>query len=142
MRMCCLSGFIAFSLRQSSTTSGGTRSSLRSAGAPCDVMPRKDKRGKMICPNCNAEFDAIKARTYPGLGRDFLDKFTGKRGYEPAEYEIDRSALVECPQCHHQFPSEDVKFFGILSPTAIKTAMAICISMFILVVLFTLIKGK
>lgn len=96
----------------------------------------------MICPNCNAEFDAIKARTYQGLGRDFLDKFTGKRGYEPAEHEIDRSALVECPQCHNQVPSEDVKFFGILSPKALKTTMATGISFFILVVFYILLKGK
>ena len=61
----------------------------------------------------NDEFDTDKARTYPGLGRDFWDKFTGKRGYEPAEQEIDRCALIECPRSHHQFPSEDVSFFWI-----------------------------
>ena len=79
----------------------------------------------------NDEFDTDKARTYPGLGRDFWDKFTGKRGYEPAEQEIDRCALIECPRSHHQFPSEDVSFFGFLSPKALKTVMTIWVIIFI-----------
>lgn len=94
------------------------------------------------CPNCKEEFDTDKARTYPGLGRDLWDKFTGKRGYEPAEQEIDRCALIECPRCRHQFPGEDVRFFGFLSPKALKIAMAVSVTIFILIVLYNLIIGK
>jgi hypothetical protein len=95
-----------------------------------------------ICPNCKDEFETAKARTYPGVGRDFLDKITGKRGYEPAEHEVDRCAHVECPRCHQQFPSYDVRFFGILSPKALKIVLTIWVAIFVLIVFFILLNGK
>ena len=94
------------------------------------------------CPNCKNEFETARARTYPGVARDFWDKFTGKRGYEAPENEIDRLASVECPQCHHQFPSEDVRFLGILSPKGLKILLIIYVSAFIVAAAYIVITGK
>jgi endogenous inhibitor of DNA gyrase (YacG/DUF329 family) len=94
------------------------------------------------CPNCNNEFETALARTYPCIARDFWTLWTGKRGYEAPEKQIEKSALVECPQCHHQFPSEDVKFFGFLSHKALKILMIIYVSAFIVIAAYVLIKGK
>lgn len=93
------------------------------------------------CPNCNNEFETALARTYPGIARDFLEA-TGKRGYEAPEKQIERCTLVECPQCHNRFPSEDVKFFGFLSPKALKRLLIIYVSAFIVIATYVLIKGK
>ena len=95
------------------------------------------------CPNCKSEFETAKARTYPGVAREFWDKFvTGRRGYEAPENEINRAALVECPKCHHQFVSEDVRFFGILSPKALKILFAVYVSAFIIIAIYIIVTGK
>ena len=96
----------------------------------------------MNCPKCKAEFETANARTYPGAAQDFWDKFTGKRGYETPEDEINRAALVECPECHSQIVSEDVRFFGFLSPKAMKILIAVFVSAFIVIVIYIAATGK
>ncbi len=95
-----------------------------------------------ICPTCKSEFETAKARTYPGLVQDLGDKLTGKRGYEAPEDEINRSSLLECPVCHQQFVSDDVKFFGILPPKAIKILLAVFYSAIIIITIYVLFHGK
>jgi hypothetical protein len=95
------------------------------------------------CPNCKSEFETAKARTYPGVARDFSDVFiTGRRGYEAPEDQVNSTALVECPECHHQFVSENVRFFGILSPKALKIVLAVYVSAFIFIAIYIIVTGK
>jgi hypothetical protein len=105
------------------------------------IQQERIKMKTTICPNCKEEFDANNARTSPSAVSDLLDKFTGKLGYE-GEKMVERCASVECPRCHHQFPSEDVRFFGVLSPKALKIVLTIWIAAFVLIVFYILLTGK
>lgn len=63
------------------------------------------------CPKCGATFDVAKSRTHPGLLRELAEADVGAS----PEGRIAAAARVRCPECHFEYVSREVRFFGALS---------------------------
>ena len=64
------------------------------------------------CPNCGANFEANRHRTYRGLLSDLVG---GDVGFS-VEKQIAGASRVRCPKCDAEFVSNAVRFFGFLTP--------------------------
>ena len=68
------------------------------------------------CPKCGVAFNASEHRAHPGLLTELL---TADSMASPEE-RIRSASVLRCPSCTHEFPSEAVRFFGVLSPTGMR----------------------
>lgn len=65
-----------------------------------------------VCPKCSARFDAREALTSSGVPVVFgVIFFPGV------------STRVKCPGCGRQFSARTLRFFGALSPNALRWAL-------------------
>lgn len=65
-----------------------------------------------ICPKCSARFDARDALVSSGV------PYVLGVIYAPGV-----SAAVRCPGCKHAFSASTLRFFGFLSPNALRWAL-------------------
>jgi len=86
------------------------------------------------CLRCGDEFSAAASRAYPNaIAEAFTIKWLSTK--------ITDSALVACPKCGHRFPSNQVRFFGLLSLRQIRLGFLIYIAALTAVGLFLAIRS-
>ena len=76
-----------------------------------------------ICPNCSARFDAREALTSSGVPIVF-----------GAIFLPGTSAQVKCPGCGRRFSARTLRFFGFLSPNALRWALLSAVVLVVAVV--------
>ena len=79
-----------------------------------------------ICPSCSARFEAREALTSSGMPVLF-----GVIAYPGV------SAQVKCPGCGRRFSARTLRFFGFLSPNALRWAF-----LFVVVIAVALAVGS
>lgn len=73
------------------------------------------------CPRCGAGFSARANRAHPNaIAEIFTPKWVTTK--------ITDSALVACPACQHRFPSDHVRFFGLLSLRQVRLMFAVYVA--------------
>jgi endogenous inhibitor of DNA gyrase (YacG/DUF329 family) len=70
------------------------------------------------CPKCAASFDTARNRSYPSIAQELV---VGSP--KSPEQRIAEASRVKCPSCGFEFPSESVRFFGILGPRGMNRLM-------------------
>ena len=77
------------------------------------------------CAACSAEFLVSGNRAHPSPLRELL---IGKS--KSTDELLGQSALVRCPECGNAFPSNDVRFFGFLSPSGTRVVLLLFVTGF------------
>ena len=85
------------------------------------------------CPFCAHDFPTALNRAHPAITSTLL----GATPNVSPEAEIRRSTLVRCPACSHTFESRNVRFFGVLTPRALRRGL---ILFFGAVIAFSVVK--
>jgi len=88
-----------------------------------------------VCPRCHSSFEASSARVLPGV----LSELVSSPRFRAEKQLIDANANVLCPKCGLVFPSEAVRFFGILSPRGLRIFLGLFVAAFLAVVLYVLV---
>lgn len=95
------------------------------------ALERKPKpMATSYCPACHTAFDPrLHLAAGGGLGQLFTSPPRAS-----TDAVLEDNARVRCPSCGHEFVSQDLRFFGVLSIRGIRTVIAILVFCFLFIV--------
>jgi hypothetical protein len=88
------------------------------------------------CRNCRHAFPVTQARVLPGLDKEVM-----AATYRSLDEAVSRGSMVRCPKCGMESQSSAVRFFGVVSPRALKLFVGLLIAAMLAFVLYVLARS-